>query len=203
MGPNKMTLALDAIYVEENMIKENVGSQDQVASAFGGFNRIEFSRENIEVQPVKSRRLKELEGSLLLFFTGFSRTASKIAGEQIERIKENKPILKRLYEMVDEGLGVLLTNNSLNDFGRLLDESWEMKRRLSEKVSTDYIDYIYSNAISAGATGGKLLGAGGGGFLLLFVEPDLQPRVKERLSSLLHVPFKFEKEGGQIIFNRW
>lgn len=202
MKPKKMTLALNAIHVEQDLIKENVGSQDQATCAFGGFNRIEFSGDhNIRVQPVKAGRLKELETSLMLFFTGFSRTASKIAGEQIERIKENKPVLKRLYEMVDEGLGMLLTKNSLTDFGKLLSESWRLKKRLSDRVSTDYIDYIEATAISAGAVGGKLLGAGGGGFMLFFVEPDLQPRVKGKLSSLLHVPFEFEKAGSQIIFN--
>lgn len=196
---NKMQLAVDAIHIEQELIKENVGSQDQTISAFGGFNRIEFG-DKIQVNRVKSERLKELEGSLMLFFTGFSRSASQIAKSLIERVAENKPILNRFYEMVDEAMGILLTSNSLLGFGRLLDESWKLKRSLSDKVSTEYIDYLYSNAISAGAIGGKLLGAGGGGFMLLFVEPDLQTRVKERLSSLLHVPFRFETSGSQIIF---
>jgi len=200
--PSKMQLVLEAIDIEQEKIKEAVGSQDQVIAAFGGFNRIDFSGEhNIQVQPVKSGRLKELENSLMLFFTGFSRTASKIAGEQIERIEENKPILKRLYEMVDEGLEILLTNKNLNDFGKLIGESWKLKRCLSNRVSTDYIDYIYANAISAGAVGGKLLGAGGGGFLLFFVEPDAQTKVKESL-RLLQVPFHFENQGSQIILSR-
>jgi len=199
--PNKLALALEAIHIEQNMTKENVGSQDQTMSAFGGFNRIEFRGErNIRVEPIKSDRLKELEKCLMLFFTGFSRTASKVAKAQIERVRENKTILKRFYEMVDEGIGILLTNNCLTKFGELLAEGWSLKKCLHKNVSTDYIDYLYSNAISAGATGGKLLGAGGGGFLLLFVEPDAQAKVKEKLSSLLHVPFKFESGGSRIIF---
>jgi len=198
---NKMQLALDAIHIEQNLIKENIGSQDQTTSAFGGFNRIDFTGEhNIKVTPIKSPRLRELENCLMLFFTGFSRTASQIAKAQIERVEENKPILKRLYEMVDEGTGILLANNNLANFGKLLNEAWKLKRQLSDRVSIDYIDYLYANAIRAGAVGGKLLGAGGGGFLLFFVEPDAQPKVKEKLSSLLYVPFEFETGGSRIIF---
>lgn len=198
--PSKLKLATEAIHIEQDLIKENVGSQDQTISAFGGFNRIEFSGEHkIAVQPIKSERLKKLESCLLLFFTGFSRTASQIAKEQIEKVKDTQSTLTSLYEMVDEGERILNGAGDLRDFGRLLGESWGLKKRLSNKVSTDYIDYIYANAIGAGAIGGKLLGAGGGGFLLFFVEPDLQAKVKERLSSLLHVPFKFEAGGSRII----
>lgn len=198
---NKMALALDAIYIEQERIIENVGSQDQTTSAFGGFNRIDFSEHDIEVKPIQSERLKDLERCLMLFFTGFSRTASRIAKEQVRRIEENKSILSRLYEMVGEGIEILGSKANLSEFGKLLGEGWRLKKGLHKNVSTDYIDYLYSNAISAGAVGGKLLGAGSGGFLLFFVEPDLQPRVKERL-SLLHVPFKFESKGSQIIFRR-
>ena len=198
----KRQLALEAIRIEQDMIKENVGSQDQTISAFGGFNRIDFNREHeIKVTPIHSLRLNELEASLMLFFTGFSRTASTIAQDQIDNMQKNKSILPEMYALVDEGVKILTGESKLAEFGRLLGETWKMKRRLARKVTTDYIDYIYSNAISAGAIGGKLLGAGGGGFILFYVEPDLQPRVKERLSSLLNVPFKFEKRGSQIIFN--
>ena len=137
----------------------------------------------------------------MLFFTGFSRTASNIAKGQLERLGENKAILRRFYEMVDEAKAILESKNDLYQIGKLLNESWNLKRRLSEQVSTDYIDYLYDSAISAGAIGGKLLGAGGGGFLLLFVEPDAQESVKRKLYSLLHVPFKFEYSGSQVIFN--
>jgi len=198
----KMQLAVEAIHVEQDMIKENVGSQDQAAAAFGGFNRIDFTVDNIRVTPIKSNRIKKLEQYLMLFFTGFSRTASQIAKEQIDRTKDNKPALQEIYQMVGEGVSILDSNHDLSDFGKLLNEGWHLKRSLSNKVSTEYIDYFYSNAISAGAIGGKLLGAGGGGFLLFFVEPELQSKVKERLSSLLYVPFKFEQQGSQIIYGK-
>jgi len=204
---NKMQLALDTIYVEQELAKEAVGSQDQTTAAFGGFNRIDFAinkdnprLHNIKVTPIKSDRIKELEKCLLLFFTGFSRTASQIAREQIQRTHDNKSILAEMYDMVGEGVKILTGKANLTDFGRLLDEGWRLKRNLSKRVSTEYIDYLYANAIGAGAIGGKLLGAGGGGFLLFFVEPDVQPKVKERLSSLLHVPFRFESSGSTIIF---
>lgn len=196
----KIQLAIEAIHIEQEMIRENVGSQDQTTSAFGGFNRIDFG-DDLTVTPIKSARLKELEASLMMFFTGFSRQAQQIAGEWIERTPINKPTLEAMYQMVAEGVNILTGGGNLSDFGRLLDESWKLKHTLSKRVSTEYIDYLYANAIAAGAIGGKLLGAGGGGFLLLFVESDLQARVKERLSSLLYVPFRFEEEGSQIIFN--
>jgi len=199
---DKMQLALESIRIEQDMTKENVGSQDQTISAFGGFNRIDFERDHeIKVTSIHSLRLSKLEASLMLFFTGFSRTASKIAQAQIDNMQKNNSILLEMYAMVDEGVKILTSESELAEFGKLLGETWKMKRRLAGTVSTDYVDYIYSNAISAGAIGGKLLGAGGGGFILFYVEPDLQPRVKERLSNLLHVPFKFEKRGSQIIFN--
>lgn len=197
--PTKQQLALDAIYIEQKKIKETVGSQDQVISAYGGFNRIDFrGKDNIKVTPIQSNRLKELEACLMLFFTGFSRTASKIAQDQIDKIRNNRSILLEMYAMVDEGIKILTSERRLIEFGRLLGESWKLKRRLAEKVSTDYIDYIYSNAISASAVGGKLLGAGGGGFILFFVEPDAQAKVKQKLSSLLQVPFKFEHGGSRM-----
>ncbi|MBA7609663.1 D-glycero-alpha-D-manno-heptose 7-phosphate kinase [subsurface metagenome] len=213
--PDKMQLALEAIHIEQDMIGENVGSQDQVMSAFGGFNRIQFDNNGITIahvmqpdittsppirKPVRSKRLKELEGCLMLFFTGFSRIASKIAAEQIERVKDNTPILKSLYEMVGEGEKILTSNSDLSQFGKLLDEGWKLKRRLSDKVSTDYIDFLYNAALDAGAIGGKVCGAGGGGFLLLFVPPELQEAVRKRLKSLLEVPFQFETSGSTVIF---
>lgn len=204
---NKLALALEAIHIEQDLIGEAVGSQDQVTSAFSGFNRIDFAMKqdnpklhDIKVTPIESKRVKELESYLMLFFTGFSRTASQIAKEQIDRVKDNKSALQTMYEMVDEGVKVLTGSGNLADFGCLLDKGWRLKRTLGRGVSTEYIDYLYSTAITAGAIGGKLLGAGGGGFLLLFVEPDRQLAVKERL-RLLQVPFKFVANGSKIIFN--
>ena len=201
--PSKMQLALDTIHIEQERIKENVGSQDQTLAAFGGFNRIDFSREHhIEVQSVtiKLPRLERLQDHLMLLFTGFSRTASQIAGEQIKQIPNKKRELAEMQRMVDEAINILNGNNDLLDFGKLLHESWQLKRSLTNKISTPYIDYVYETATRAGATGGKILGAGGGGFILFFVRPEVQTRVKESLHGLLHVPLRFENLGSQIIF---
>jgi D-glycero-alpha-D-manno-heptose-7-phosphate kinase len=201
--PSKMQLAKDAIHIEQNMIKENVGSQDQVLAAFGGFNRVDFSGEHrVELQriTVKSQRLDSLQNCLMLFFTGFSRTASEIAAEQIKQTYSKKRELTEMQRMVDQAINILNGDNDLLDFGKLLHESWQLKRSLTNKIATPYIDYVYETATRAGATGGKLLGAGGAGFILFFVKPELQTAVKESLHGLLHVPFRFENLGSQIIF---
>lgn len=204
MVPKKQ-LALDAINIEQNIIKENVGSQDQTAAAFGGFNRIDFGGvEEISVSPVvmSHERLKSLESHLMLFFTGFSRTASEIAKEQIKQTPSRSNELASMRAMVDEAVGILCDNSrDIKDFGRLLDKSWRIKRSLTNLISTSQIDEIYEKALGAGAIGGKLCGAGGGGFILLFVAPENQLKVREALKSLLHVPFCFETGGSQIIFN--
>ncbi len=200
----KRQLALDAIHVEQDKLKENVGSQDQTTAAFGGFNKIEFGGDQqILVQPVtlNSRKCQLLQDHLMLFFTGFSRIASEIAGEQIKKTPDKKNELSRMREMVEEAIGILNGGNTdITDFGRLLHESWTIKRSLTDKISTPQIDNIYDTALEAGALGGKLLGAGGGGFILFFVEPELQPEVREKLKDLLYVPFKFENLGSQIIY---
>ncbi len=201
--PSKMDLALKAIHIEQDILKENVGSQDQVLAAFGGFNKIDFSgKNNFRVYPItlSRERLELLQSHLILLFTGFSRTASQIAGEQIKETPGKKQELKEMHQMVDEGIKILSGDNDLSDFGKLLHESWQLKRSLTGKISTPYIDYVYDAAISAGADGGKILGAGGGGFILFFARPESQARVKESLHDLLHVPFKFENSGSQIIF---
>lgn len=198
----KRRLASNAIYVEQDVVGESVGSQDQVAAAFGGLNRIEFNgKENFFVQPVtlNQRRITELQNHLMLFFTGFSRTASEIATEQIQNTDSKGAELKRMQEMVDEAVEILNSNADIEGFGELLDESWRLKRSLSSRVSTDTIDSMYEEALKAGAIGGKLCGAGGGGFLLLFVPPRRQRHVRKALETLLHVPFQFETLGSQII----
>ncbi len=199
---SKETLAHEAIHVEQDMIKENVGCQDQMLAAYGGFNYIEFGGpHHLRVQPITlpAERLNSLQDHLMLFFTGFSRMASQIADAQIKNIPNKKPELKRMHEMVHEAMDVL-NGNDLLKFGKLLDESWQLKRTLSEKVSTSHIDDMYNAATKAGAIGGKLLGAGGGGFVLLFVEPHKQPKVREALKDMLEVPIRFENLGSQIIF---
>jgi D-glycero-alpha-D-manno-heptose-7-phosphate kinase len=201
---NKQQLALDAIYVEQDMIRENVGSQDQVSAAFGGFNKITFdSAENILVQPItlSGQKLTALQDHLLLFYTGFQRTASEIVGKQIERTPEREAELRRMMELVDEAMGVLNRGmEEIEDFGRLLHEQWMVKRSLTDLISNPVIDEMYETGRRAGAIGGKLLGAGGGGFLLFFVRPDERTKVKEALKKLLHVPFRFENLGSQIIY---
>jgi D-glycero-alpha-D-manno-heptose-7-phosphate kinase len=200
--PTKMQLALEAIHVERERIGESVGNQDQVCAAVGGLNKIVFMPSHeIEVQTVivPSQRLVEFQSHLMLFFTGFSRFASEVAAKQIASTPKKSKELTRMRRMVDEGLGILCEGD-LRDFGVLLDESWRLKRSLTDQISTSLIDQMYEAGMSAGALGGKLLGAGGGGFLLLFAKPEDQPRVRERLSKLLHVPFRFESGGSQIIF---
>lgn len=199
----KRQLARDAIYVEQNLIKENVGSQDQVIVSFGGVNKIEFGGDKeFFVYPITIAKEKVvlLENHLMLFFTGFSRNASEIAGEQIKKTPEKKVELKTMTEMVDEAIKILNGNsNGIINFGKLLDESWKIKRSLTSRITTDKINEIYDNAVKAGALGGKLLGAGGGGFILFFVPPEKQPLVKEKLKNFLYVPFQFENLGTQII----
>lgn len=199
----KEELARSAIHVEQNIIKESVGSQDQVSAAFGGFNRIEFKRsDSFHVTPiVLSRdRLLELQSHLMLCFTGFARIASEIAESKIANFKNREAELKLMGEMVDEAIRMLQnTETPIEEFGELLHQSWLHKRTLSDRVTTPEIDYIYEEARRAGAIGGKILGAGGGGFLLLFVKPDLQAQVRERLKNLIHVPFEFEDSGSRIV----
>jgi len=198
----KMQLALDAIHIEQNLIKENVGSQDQVAVAFGGINRISFSGETkIEVNPVTINREKvqQFQKHLMLFFTGFARSASKIEKDKIEKVDKNKDVLREMYKMVDEAISIL-SDGDIIDFGRLLHENWLLKKSLSDKVTTNYIDYVYDIAEKNGAISGKILGAGGGGFILFFVRPEDRKRLKEALGFLLHVPFRFDFMGSQIIY---
>jgi len=200
--PSKAKLAEEAIHIEQQMCRENVGCQDQALAAYGGFNFIEFGgSEYLQVNKVilPSDRLKLFQGHLMLFFTGFSRTASVIAAHQIKNIPKKKTELTKMYDMAVHGLE-LLKEDRLTDFGKLLDEAWQIKRELSNKISTPRIDEIYEAAKSSGAVGGKLLGAGGGGFVLLFVPPEKQKKVKEKLKGLLLVPFEFENLGSQIIF---
>jgi len=202
--PTKRQLAINAMRVEQDLIGEHVGSQDQTAAAFGGLNRIEFGGVNeIAVTPliVSPERLERLQQHLMLFFTGFSRTASEVAKDQIEQIPNRARELRDMVGLVAEAESVLTSKEDrLEDFGRLLDEQWRIKRGMSSRISTDEIDAMYGAALHAGAIGGKLLGAGGGGFLLLFVRPEQQQRVTEALNKLLFVPTRFDHLGSQIIY---
>lgn len=200
---SKKQLAASAIHVEQNVIGENVGSQDQVSAAYGGFNRIDFHRDDtFTVEPVifSDGRKSLLESHLMLCFTGFSRIASEIAKSKIDNLKSREKELLKMHEMVDQGIDILQDlNRPIEDFGRLLDAGWQYKRSLSDKVSSPEIDQIYATAIKAGAIGGKILGAGGGGFLLLFAHPEKQQAIREALNKLIHVPFKFENSGSRVV----
>ncbi len=203
VASTKMELAKEAIKVEQEILKENVGSQDQIMATHGGFCRVDFHQnDEIDVTPIRisQHRLEELKSHLLLFFTGFSRMATEIAGEQIALTKDRKSELTAMYQMVGEGVSILNQKNGLTEFGSLLHETWKLKRSLTPKISSHLIDEIYEMAREAGAIGGKLLGAGGGGFMLLFAKPEDHPKIKERLQGLLQVPFGFDTTGSQIIF---
>ena len=200
---SKMQLALESIDIEQNIIKENVGSQDQVAVAFGGMNKITFSGEHeINVIPItiSEERKTELQNNLMLFYTGLSRFASDIEKEKISQIRHKHNILQTMYDMVDEAINILNGKRNLTDFGKMLNESWKLKRSLSDKVSSSKINDIYEKAMKHGAVGGKLLGAGGGGFILFYVESEKRERVLNSLKTLLHVPFKFDTTGSQLIY---
>lgn len=200
---NKDDLARDAIHVEQNIIGENVGSQDQVSAAFGGLNRIEFHcNDSFDVAPVilPDFRREELRDHLMLFFTGFSRIASEIAKSKIDNFKKREKELKLMRSMVDEAIAILQdVSEPIDSFGKLIDASWQYKRSLSDRVSTPEIDSIYRTAMDAGAIGGKILGAGGGGFLLIFAKPERHAVIRERLNKLIHVPFDFEASGSRVV----
>lgn len=200
---SKQELADKAIYLEQTILKEAVGCQDQIQTANGGFNKIVFNLDgSYQIEPliIESQRIKWLEKHLMLFFTGISRYSTDIAKTTIENIKNKTHELQHMHQMVDEAVEILSTpSRPLAEFGQLLHETWLYKRRLSNKVSTPMIDSIYETAQRNGALGGKLLGAGGGGFILLFVEPPNQNRVREALKELIYVPIKFEQSGSRIV----
>lgn len=199
--PSKGDLARESIYVEQELLKETVGSQDQVLAAFGGLNHVMFHSNNeVTIRPMtlSRERIRELESHLMLFYTGIARTASAVAASYAIQSRERE--LAVLGKMVEEGIAILASRRNIGEFGRLLDEAWQAKRRLSTAVSNHRVGEIYRAAREAGAIGGKLLGAGGGGFMLLFASPGVQPRIREKLAGLIHVPFTFEYSGSQIIY---
>lgn len=199
----KKQLADEAIYVERELCKENGGWQDQIAAAFGGFNRINFRDNGYEVSPIiiSPERKKRLNGNLMLFFTGFSRFSSEIQQSTVSSIKDKTQQLKEMLSLVDTAQEILVDDKSdLDDFGRLLDTTWRLKRQTGGKISNDSIDALYERGIKAGALGGKLLGAGGGGFLVFYVQPEKQNAVSEAMKDLLYVPFAFENGGTQILY---
>ena len=199
---DKYQLAADAIHVEQDLLQEYVGAQDQVSTAHGGFNRINFNTDgSIEVKKILTApdRVQQLEQHLALYFTGFARTASEIAKEQIRVTPQKEKELRAMLQMVGEAESIVTSSNrSLDEFGRLMHESWQVKRTLTKSITNSSLDEIYEAGMSAGALGGKLLGAGGGGFMLFFVPPERRQAVRERLKKLLCVPFGFSNRGGDV-----
>lgn len=202
MHISKYELASNAIYVEQKVIKEIVGCQDQIAVAYGGLNKIDFYGENsFSVNPIiiNSKRIEELQNNFLLFFTGISRFASEIEKTKIASFSLKNIELNRMQAMVPQAIEIL-SNYSIpiSEFGILMNEAWEHKKALSKSVSSKEIDDIYNKALNAGAIGGKILGAGGGGFILFFAKPDKHQSILDKLSNLTHVPFKFEFNGSSV-----
>lgn len=201
---DKKTLADEAIYVERVLCDEAGGLQDQIAASFGGLNRIDFTSEGYTVKPIEisEERKERLNNNLMLYFTGFSRFSADIQSDTKKNMNDNTQRLIKMRDMVDEAEDILCNENrDLDDFGRLLDESWKLKRATGSKISTSQIDEIYKRAMNAGALGGKLLGAGGGGFMLFYVPEDKQKDFSKQLKDLLLVPFRFEDEGTCLIYD--
>lgn len=199
---DKKKLADEAIYLERVLCQETGGWQDQIAASYGGFNRINFSNDGYEVLPViiSSKRKKQLNNNLMMFFTGFTRISSEIQKVNGFNKKDKIPDLKEMYALVDEAEKVLTEKDAdLNDFGRLLDYTWKLKRKTGAAVSTNNIDSLYEKGINAGALGGKLLGAGGGGFLVFYVPIEKQDFVRRAMRDLMYIPFEFENGGTRVI----
>jgi D-glycero-alpha-D-manno-heptose-7-phosphate kinase len=199
---DKQTLYLKAIELEQNWLKESVGSQDQVATAVGGFNIIRFGTDGeITVEPMAlpQPRQAALERRLMLFYTGTSRLASAVAGQVIANLQQRTAELRAMHKLVDAAASLLRGNGDIDDFGRMLHETWQLKRELSAAVSNPTIDAIYERARAHGAIGGKLLGAGGSGFMLFFVRTERRTEVRQALSNLLSVPFRFESQGCSLM----
>ncbi len=201
--PNKMQLAKEAIAIEQDKVKDTVGSQDQMAAAFGGLNHIQFLQNGeIIVNPmiIPNDRITEFNDNFMLFYTGIMRTASNVAESYVSNINDRKRQMRIMYDLVSEGMSILSSGQDLAEFGNLLHEAWQVKRSFSSLISNPVVDEIYEQARKAGALGGKLSGAGGGGFMLLFVPKEAQTAVRQKLKSLIHVPFKFEFNGSQVVF---
>lgn len=200
---DKRKLADDAIYLERVLCNEAGGWQDQIASSFGGFNRINFGADGYEVLPViiSPERKRVLNDNLMMFFTGFTRFSSEVQkANNVSVSVQSKANLREMYKLVDEAENILTDKNrSLDDFGRLLDTTWKLKKGTGSAISTSNIDKLYDKGIKAGALGGKLLGAGRGGFLVFYVQPENQAAVKEAMRDLMYIPFKFEEGGTRVI----
>ncbi len=201
---DKKKLADEAIYLERVLCNEVGGWQDQIAASFGGFNRINFNANGYEVLPIiiSPERKQQLNNNLMMFFTGFTRFSSDIQKiNNSSKADEKKIKLMKMYDLVNDAESILTDNNrDLDDFGRLLDITWKLKKGTGGAISTGSIDELYKIGIDAGALGGKLLGAGGGGFLVFYVQPEKQDQIKRAMKDLMHIPFKFEDDGTRVIY---
>lgn len=199
----KSELASEAIRIEQQVLRETVGCQDQIAAAWGGLNHIEFRRDggyDLKPMVMPAERAALLQDSMMLCFTGLTRIASQVAQRTIDNMKARERELMRMRQMVAEAAEVLGSSpRPIEDLGGLMREAWTLKRELAENVSTPEIDEIHQAAMAAGASGGKLMGAGGGGFMVFLVRPELQAKVRERLKRLVHVRVRFDREGSRII----
>lgn len=200
---DKRKLADEAIYLERVLCNEAGGWQDQIAASFGGFNRINFNSDGYEVYPVivSPEKKKQLNNNLMMFFTGFTRFSSDVQkANRVSSTEDKRTRLRNMYELVSEAERIVVSKKrDLDDFGRLLDASWKLKKSTGSAVSTDSIDLLYEKGIKAGALGGKLLGAGGGGFLVFYVQPEKQEAVRSAMKDLMYIPFKFENAGTRVI----
>lgn len=200
---DKKKLADESIYLERILCDEAGGWQDQIAAAYGGLNKIVFNKDGYEVKPVivSPERKKQLNDNLMMFFTGFTRFSSDVQRVNNETtVEEKKAKLNKMYKMVNKAEKILCDKTKdLDDFGRLLDESWNLKKQTGKGVTTGAIDELYDRGMKAGALGGKLLGAGGGGFLIFYVQPEKQKEVKKAMNDLMYIPFNFDNEGSTII----
>ena len=199
----KRKLAEDAIYLERELCRENGGWQDQIAAAFGGRNRMDFADKQFKVTPIiiHPDRKKLLNDSLMLFYTGVTRFSSEVQKDTMSNQQDKIAQLKEMLSLVDEAQAILENKHSnFNDFGRLLDHTWRLKRNTGGKISNGSIDELYARGLKAGALGGKLLGAGGGGFLLFYIEPDKKETLLKEFDDLMQVPFQFENEGTSMVY---
>ena len=200
---DKKKLADDAIYLERVLCREAGGWQDQIAAAYGGLNRINFNAEGYEVLPViiSPERKKSLNRSLMMFFTGFTRSSAEVQKQNADIRNSKRQQLREMYDLVGEAERILTDRTAdLDEFGRLLDRTWKLKQQTGNHISTSTIDSLYEKALQAGALGGKLLGAGGGGFLLFYVPPERQQAVRETMRDFLYIPFRFEDDGTRVIY---
>ncbi len=199
---DKKKLSDDAIYLERVLCNEAGGWQDQIAASYGGLNKINFNKDGYEINPIiiSPKRKKELENNLLMFFTGFVRYSAEIQTMNNFAKEDKIKYLLEMLALVEEAEKILVDEQAdLNDFGKLLDQSWKLKRKTGKAVSTNAIDILYEKGIKAGALGGKLLGAGGGGFLVFYVLPEKKNNVMEAMKDLLYIPFRFEDTGTQVV----